>query len=94
MMLRDTKQVGIEAPKTEHNKPTTTNSRGMDPQRILEGQGAGGVDAAKGEPAGAGGVGGNGAVVGGGGPGSLLPEGAPAKGLCSPPKETRDDLHT
>ncbi len=60
-------------------------------------EGRGGGDGARGVPAGTGGGGGSGpnsATLGGGGPGSLLPEGAPAKGVCSPPKETRDDLHT
>ncbi|CAM9729969.1 unnamed protein product [Scytosiphon promiscuus] len=33
------------------------------------------------------------AVGGGGGPGSLSPEGMPPTGVCSPAQDTRDDLH-
>lgn len=81
--------MGIEAPKN-----AGTNN-GTNLRDSFEGQGTGGGDAAKGAPAGGGGGAGSGAaVVGGGGPGSLLPEGTPAKGVCTPPKETRDDLHT
>lgn len=84
-------QVGIGIPAKD---PANTNG---DAQEGATKEGRGGGDGAKGVSAGTGGGGGsgvNGVTLGGGGPGSLLPEGAPAKGVCSPPKETRDDLHT
>ena len=80
-------QVGIGTPINGDTQVTPAS----------ESEGEGGGEGAKGAAAGTGGGGGSGAagvVLGGGGPGSLLPEGAPAKGVCSPPKETRDDLHT
>ncbi|CAM9755772.1 unnamed protein product, partial [Pylaiella littoralis] len=76
-------EMGIETPKAQNNARN---------QRVVGKQEGAGV-------AGGAGVGGGGGKGGGGGgtagaPGSLLPEGVPAKGVCSPGKETRDDLHT
>lgn len=77
-------QMGIPTPKA--------NTKATGNQPSLANREGGGVAGA------AGGGGGSGAGGGGGGgagaPGNLLPEGVPAKGVCSPRKETRDDLHT
>ncbi|CBJ28632.1 hypothetical protein Esi_0110_0069 [Ectocarpus siliculosus] len=86
-------EVGIEATKDNddgHNsnkQASATGSRGGNEAQSAAGE----TESESGRGRGAGGGGARGRR---GEPGSLLPERVPAKGVCSPPKETRDDLHT
>ncbi|CAB1105905.1 unnamed protein product [Ectocarpus sp. CCAP 1310/34] len=85
-------EVGIEATKDNDddqnsNKQASAGGGGGNEAKSAAGE----TESESGRARGAGGGGAKGRR---GGPGSLLPERAPAKGVCSPPKETRDDLHT
>lgn len=77
--------MGIETPKAQ-NKARNQGAAGV----REEGGVAGGAEGARGGE----GSGDGRTAASGAPPGSLLPEGMPAKGVCSPRKETRDDLHT
>lgn len=89
----DTAQVGIEATKdndddqNSNKQASATGGGGGNEAQSAAGE----TESESGRGRGAGGGGAKGRR---GGPGSLLPERVPAKGVCSPPKETRDDLHT
>ncbi|CAN0532444.1 unnamed protein product, partial [Ectocarpus sp. 12 AP-2014] len=86
-------EVGIEAKKDnddDRNSNKQASATGGDGGNEAQ-SAAGETESESGRGRGAGGDGAKGRR---GGPGSLLPERVPAKGVCSPPKETRDDLHT